>query len=188
MAKLITKGFTTYFSDVAGTGGGRPAPTCVDILSYDGDKYATVRLPSGKVDVVKKGYLCADAAMSRPIAAINWHILAGGKREDYRPRVRSSRHVVRLSRDRHPGKLPSFKNKADAVAYAVRAAQQFGEEIQVWLDKHTKRGFSSGLQFVVCYPSGHAVQYNMEGSRRRRGWLSGNYMRGYGKRFVGRHG
>jgi len=192
MAKLITTGFTTYFSEEATAGGTQPAALAVDILSYDGNKYVKVRLPDGTVEEIKRGYIFADTEMTRPIPAINWHILEVGMRRNYRPREKSTSYYVRIPRDKASGDLPEFKTKAEAVAFGVRAAKLYGEEIEVRRELKTKWRFSSGSQFVVCYPSGDAIQYNMDGTRRYteggEKLLQGNYMRGYGKRFVGRHG
>jgi len=190
MTKLITKGFTNYFSDASESAEAAPKVLPVEILSYDGNKYVEVRLPDGTVEEIKRGYICADEAMTRAIPAINWHILEGGTRRSYRPRVKLTTYYVRIPRDKREGDRPEFKTKAEAVAFGVRAAKLYGEEIEVWCEFKSKWRFSSGSRFVVCCPSGAAVQFSMEGRRRHteggERMLQGNYMRGYGKRFIGR--
>lgn len=190
MAKLVTKGFTNYFSEESDSEGVSRSVLPIDILSYDGNKYVRVRRPDGRVEEIRRGYICADAAMTRAIPAINWHILEGGNRRDYRPRMKLTSYYVRIPRDKRKGDIPEFKTKAEAVAFGVRAAKLYGEEIEVWCELKSNWSFSSGSRFVVCCPSGAAVQYNRDGRRRymegEDQMLQGNYMRGYGKCFVGR--
>ena len=189
MAKRIIKGFTNYFSDVAEDGETiNYVATPIEILSYDNNKYAEVRLPSGEETEIKTGYIYADEALTRHFKEVDWFVLGGGKRQNFRPRLRERRHFVRVPRNGQPYKKePEYQSKAKAVLHGLRLAKELNEDIEVWTELRTKYSWSSGVQFVVCTPYGHAIQYKMEGRRRRRGFLQGNYMRGHGKCFVGRH-
>ena len=50
--------WTDYPFTELGDEAGKPAPWReVEVIAYDGDKYATVRLPDGSITEVKSGYL-----------------------------------------------------------------------------------------------------------------------------------
>lgn len=187
MGKIIKKGFTDYFSDVSEDGEtvNRTA-TPVDILAYDNNKYAEVRLPSGEVTEIKTGYIYRDEAMTRFLREIDWFVLGGGNRKNYRPRGRKTKFTVYPPDTAKEEQARYFASRALSVAFAVRMAKRLGEEVEVWRSTQSKYCYSSGTQFIHCDKHGNAVKFNQTGKRCRRDFLQGNYMRGYGKLFARR--
>lgn len=168
MAKLVNKGYSNYFGET---------PVPVEILSYDNNKYAEVKLPSGEVESVKRGYIYADAQLTRRIAEPNWFILGGGSRKDYH-----KRHRKTIYNFFHPDEDLSariFATKKAAVASAMQVAKLLDMEVQVSVDEYNKNSSVFGHRFLICTPEGHVLQYRNKGNRR--GLLQPSYMRGYGK-------
>lgn len=167
MTKLISKAFTSYF--------GRVTP--VDILSYDNNKYVQVQLPGGDTVEVKRGYLFANAELSRPIPQVNWFIHGGGSRRNYRPHVRHTSYLLWATGAQGVVRF-SCKSRAVACAIALAAARQ--EVVPVVARRSTEsRGRCSstyGGTRIECFPNGVAMQHS--GRSRVRG---PKYLRGFGK-------
>lgn len=169
MAKLINKGFTDYF--------GVTIP--IDILAHDGNKYATIRMPDGKVDTIKRGYITRDYSGKRSIPEINWWILSEEKRKDFKSRVKCTGYVV-YHVDRFNDQT-DFKNKKDAVAWSVAAAIRTGKTIEITNTvQKSRRTTIMGHVTIDCTPDGLAIQYGGDGGRKRS--ETPKYLRGYGRR------
>jgi hypothetical protein len=162
MAKLINRGFTNYFGDT---------PMPIEILSYDNNKYVRIRKPSGEEDEIKRGYIYADEKFTRRIPEINWFILGGGKRMNYRPR--KSATVWDASVD---GKRLKFDTKKKAVAVTTALAKARNEEIEIWCIFEGNHSWSQGFPIITCTDRGQAYQHD---NRKR----IQKYLRGYGKIF-----
>ena len=160
MAKLINRGFTNYFGDT---------PTPIEILSYDNNKYVKVRLPSGEETEIKRGYIYRDEKLTRRIPAINWHILGGGKRMNYRPRKSLTRWDVQVN-----GKRIKFATKREAVEFTMPHAKALGENLEIWSVVERNHFWGMGDIVITCTPNGHAYQHQQRNRIQK-------YMRGYGK-------
>jgi len=146
MTKVINHGFTDVFGDAA---------TPVELLRYDNDKYVKVRLPSGEEEDLKSGYIYADAKLTRRIADVNWFILGGGKRRDYKPRTSHTYYDVAVS-----GKRLKFDSKDRAVRAVMRLAKSLNEEIEIWSVSRRQTSFSMGEVTIACSPDGTAMQHD----------------------------
>jgi hypothetical protein len=162
MAKLINRGFTNYFGDT---------PMPIEILSYDNNKYVRIRKSTGEEDEIKRGYIYADEKLTRRIPQINWFILGGGKRLNYRPR--KSLTVWDVSVD---GKRLKFSTKKEALRVTSALAIARNEELEIWGIYEDNRSWSHGEPILTCMPTGLIYQ---QGSRKR----DAKYQRGYGKIF-----
>jgi hypothetical protein len=185
MSKLVTKGFTEVDGKVVE----------VVILSYDNNKRARVRNSDGTEESVHRGYIFADAKLTRAIPDVNWFVHGGGRRENFKPRKRSKRLVtyrvyppggrncVVEEVSRKLDKPREFRNKADAVAYGSRIARAAEDFVDVTTNTCSGGSNNRKLGWVelLCYPSGDVLQYGAR-LRRPQGDVS-KYLRGYGKRF-----
>lgn len=145
----------------------------VEILSYDNDKYVQVRLPSGDERSIKRGYIYADSALSRRIAGINWHILGGGCRKDFHPRQRKTTFFVDDSDFGVSGRR-NFKNKIDAVRFAVRRAKNTGLDVDVFVTRTTKGYYKYSGPTIHCTADGLAFEFKSRTS-------GASFLRGFGK-------
>jgi hypothetical protein len=171
MSKLVTVGFTNYYSST------QPVVQ-VRIVKYDNNKYVDVLKPDGTPDQIKRGYIFADVAMSRPIAEVNWFIHGGGRRKHYKPHVRRTRHLVIVQGKnwRH-----EFKAKADALRFASLSAVRSEVEVELIIahvSESPSKFEEKTFAVVICFPSGNAVQEGASDDRR----TAMKYLRGYGKR------
>ena len=166
MAKLVKQGYTDYFGPSA----------LVTLLSFDNNKYVHIQKADGNRDTIKRSYVYADAALTRKIPEINWHILGGGQRKAYRPRVRATTFEVWVGTSRS-----TFSSKRGAVAFASRIARESGQHIlvsstlreegpcRVWVQ--------SEITYIECQPGGFAVQLSRSSVQGR----MHKYLRGYGR-------
>ena len=168
MAKLLKHGYTNFFGD-----GKTPLP--IEILRYDNNKYAKVRLPSGEETEVKSGYIYADQALTRRIPEINWFILGGGKRRDFKPREQKKSYDVRVGDQRL-----AYQSKQEALYATARQAKELNSDLEIWLCERTKYSWGSGGIIITCTSRGDAYQQN--NFRRTRAL---KYLKGYGK-IIGR--
>lgn len=177
MGKLITKGFTEVDGQVVE----------VTILSYDNNKRARVRNANGTEESVHRGYIFADAKLTRTIAEVNWFIHGGGSRKDYKPRTRNRKPPEFSLYDSETGRVQPrgskshpFVNKAAVVAYGSSLARRTNKVVEVASQSRSNR-WKLGWTELVCYPSGHVVQYGGRLQRPRGDVFK--YLRGYGRRF-----
>lgn len=186
MSKLVTKGYTETNGQVVE----------VTILSYDNNKRARVRNADGTEESCHIGYIFADAKLTRAIPYVNWFIHGGGRRENYKPRLRQKKppkyHVFGSvssesftgGASRRRSKPCTFRTKAEAIAFACRQAKLIGETLEVTSDSCSggRRGFERlGWVQLWCYPDGDVVQHG--GRLKRPAEHIYKNLRGYGKRF-----
>lgn len=154
----------------------------VEILSYDNNKYATVRLPNGETTEIKTGYIYKDEKLTIHLRNIDWFVLGGGNRKYYKARERSNEFFVKIE-----GKKERIlKNRADAIALCSRQARITGEETEIWVSirrKGNNRSYSvSGMLSFECGVAGDVVKYHQRHKRRgRQKHMDPVYLRGYGK-------
>lgn len=177
MGKLVTKGFTETDGKVVE----------VTILGYDNNKRARVRNADGTEESVHRGYIFADEKLTRNIADVNWFIHGGGSRKNYKPRTLGRKPPEFSVYDSDTGRVQPrgskthpFRNKAAVVAYSSSLARRTNAVIEVASQSRSNRS-KLGWTELVCYPSGHVLQYGGR-LRRPRGDVY-KYLRGYGRRF-----
>lgn len=169
MTRTITSAFTDYPDGTM-----RP----VTLLDFDGNKYATVRHEDGSEDSVKFGYIYSDPETRRHLGRIHWHVLAGGKRHNYKRRQRKTTYRLHYS-EGHDAQRPAyegltFRSLQSALAYAAPKAAGHGAEVFVFatVRAHDVSRFNC-RQYVVT-PQGEAFEL-----RRRR---HQKFVYGYGRR------
>lgn len=182
MSKIIRSGFTDYF--ITDTETNTPI-VAVEILSYDNNKYATVKKPDGEVVEIKTGYIYRDAALTRRLRDVDWFVLGGGNRKNFRPRVSETNYRVFGKSDDPRGEERRFKSRAKAIAYAVAMAKRQGYEVEVYTTTQRQNTWRSGGLSFVCYETGQVAKYNNDrhalDKATGKHYLVPTYMRGYGK-------
>lgn len=167
MKKFTIAGFTNYFTGLA--------PVLpVEVLEFDNNKYAKVRLPDGSEDSVKAGYLFANKECSRRFPDIVWFQLGGGARHEYHARKRKTEYLVYA--DCLPGPL-FLGTKAKAVSLAVRLAQKIGAQTEVIKRYRDMKRSRHGVEVIICTEDNLAFE-TASGTPK--------YMRGHGKAFPSR--
>lgn len=97
----------------------------VDVVAYDRNKYATVRY-AGEEFQIKRGYLHADAAMTRQITRARWCALpyaADAPAPTRRAAERERKTKVRTKRTRYTLWIGQRRHDAATLAVALRCAR-----------------------------------------------------------------
>jgi hypothetical protein len=172
MAKPITTAYTNYPSG--------ESVRRVALLRYDGNKYTSVRFEDGSEDEIKRGYLFRNPELTRAIPDIQWHLLNGGTRRNYKRRMRKTQFTVfPMDRSLAPASGlddPKFDTQARAVAYAIRLAKESGHVYEVYAAVNTRNSFFGGQRIIECRPNGDAAVHHTNLRHR-----APKYLRGYGK-------
>lgn len=150
----------------------------VQVLSFDGNKYAQVRHADGREESVKAGYVYADSTTRRHLNDLQWHVLAGGQRHTYKRRLRKTTYrLAGTDVNNHEGMYfeeVEYDTKAAAVRAAAVAAAAHDEEVLVLATVRTHNSTSFNCREIVVTPQGLAFELRRH--------LHQKYLRGYGKR------
>lgn len=160
MTKLRSAAFTNYFGDVLP----------VQILSFDNNKYAKIKKPDGSIDEVKAGYIWADAAMTRRVRLVDWHVLGGGSRKTFQKRQRRTTYYVYFEDE--PVRRYSSKASALKVASVLATRVRTGDGVAVTSEQVFRLG--NNVCYFDCFASGLVLQ--SKGPKQ-----PVKYLRGYGK-------
>lgn len=170
MGKTLTSAYTDYPDGIV---------RHVTLLSYDNNKLAHVRFEDGREDHIKAGYLRADAGLTRPIAAIHWHMLGGGNRRAFKRRQRKTTYRLYVSdpleTQGYNFEERVFSSKAQALQVALRHARELQSDISVCASTVCRQSAYFNHREVLCRPDGLA--YVVPG----RANSAAKYLRGYGK-------
>lgn len=176
MAKLNSNAFTDYPDGVC-----RP----ITVLSYDNNKYCLVEYHEimdldgrrGFTHEIKRGYISRTPYTEgfegyTSLSAVDYHILGGGDRRSYRPRIVKREWHVYDFKGWSPS-IPTFDTLKEAIKYARAYLLHSGEkEVEIGLDHsaHTRSGYSgsSNCVTVVVHDDGNVIRYNNDRSSRSR--------------------
>lgn len=140
MAKPVLKAFTDYPID------GYDGVHQVEVIAYDRDKYATVRIGSS-VEDVKSGYLFRDEALTRRLSRVSLYRLPveAGAPADSHEKVQRELKRLRSRRTDYTlwvGDTPhQYKSLAEALVGMSRVPR--GETTLLRRCRHFKCGFVS---------------------------------------------
>lgn len=156
---------------------GRPGVIEIEVLSYDRNKYCTVRY-NGVEYEIKRGYIWKDTALTKSFAEIEWYLLPEDawskkptRRQAYQERKHDKRHKGIKYALNLGGSRKEYKNLSDALS-AFASASQDG-----WLSRFVRKGYSfsvgpilervDGWLYVVpqrsrfCLKTNHLKKYKI---------------------------
>lgn len=155
-----------------------PGVTEIEVLSYDRNKYCTVRY-NGVEYEIKRGYIWKDMALTKSFAEIEWYLLpedAWSKKPTRRQAYQEMKYDNRRKGTKYAlnlgGSLKEYKNLSDALS-AFASSSQDG-----WLLRSVRKGYSfnagpilervDGWLYVVlrrgrfCLKTNHIKKYKIE--------------------------
>lgn len=169
----MTIGYTDYYGEIEK----------VTITNYDGDKYCDIIRANGDKESIKRGYIARNPEMTKWFAGIYRHLQEGKKKIHYKPYDRKVKYVIFVPKSEGGWTTTEFKNKIDALKYALRLAKTTNEKIEIHKDYtfQNKSGYyGTNIHTLIdCYPDGDCTQWYGDVRRKRGSFVK--YLRGYGK-------
>jgi len=167
-------------------------PTEITVISYDGDKRATVEC-CGEITEIKRGFItknpckydedwdvvALDGTKPKYFTWREWWELEGNDVRDYNPRKRKTEWIVDYNHHY------TFNTKKEAVKKAIHLCKSRGfDKVDIFSEYTDKNSWASGGCDIIVQSSGFIFQYGYVDSRCRRNGRSGQarYMKGHGKK------